>query len=156
MKKYEWKIDGFAKGIDANVAARELKRIEKEYGCLTPEIILEASKPAKALFHSLFIWDDAQAARLYRLTQARKILNNIQIIIISDGESRVIPVYEVIQSQDSRVYKHIQSFTPEDVEQVKARTIMELNILKKKLSVYKEFYEVVNVLEQTTKMIENI
>ena len=77
--KYEWRIGSFAKDIDPDLAVAELERIENVYGALTPENILEASKTEGAYLHKLFTWDDQKAANLYRLQQARQILNNIEI-----------------------------------------------------------------------------
>lgn len=135
---YAWKLAGLAKGIDINDAVQELERIESLYGSLTPEIVLDASRPKNALFHTLFEWNDDVAAEHYRLQQARTILNNIEIKVISHGQVRQVGVYEVVKQPVGQQYKNIQSFTPDDIDFIKARTKRELTILKDKLSFYKE------------------
>lgn len=135
---YAWKLAGLAKGIDINDAVQELERIESLYGSLTPEIVLDASRPKNALFHTLFEWNDDIAAEHYRLQQARTILNNIEIKVISHGQVRQVGVYEVVKQPAGQQYKNIQSFTPDDIDFIKARTKKELTILKDKLSFYKE------------------
>jgi len=135
---YAWKLAGLAKGIDINDAVQELERIESLYGSLTPEIVLDASRPNNALFHTLFEWNDDVAAEHYRLQQARTILNNIEIKVISHGQVRQVGVYEVVKQPVGQQYKNIQSFTPDDIDFIKARTKRELTILKDKLSFYKE------------------
>lgn len=137
--KYEWKIDSFAKDVDPDLAVKELERIENVYGALTPENILEGSKNEEAYLHKLFNWDDQKAANLYRLQQARQILNNIEITIVSDGEPRQMPLYETIVKDNTRVYKSIQEFTGPDAEQVRQQTIREINALKNKLSFFSQF-----------------
>lgn len=149
VKNYAWKIPSFAKNIDIELAIEEIERIESLYGSLTPQNILDASRPKNALFHTLFQWDDNVAAEQYRLHQARVILNNIEVTVVSDGQPKQISVYEVIkQPSSSQVYKNINSMTVSDIDFIKQKTIKELNILKDKLSVYKEFSKVTSSLNQ--------
>lgn len=149
VKNYAWKIPSFAKNIDIDLAMQEMERIESLYGSLTPQNILDASRPQNALFHTLFQWDDTVAAEHYRLQQARVILNNIEVTVISDGQPKQISVYEVIkQPSVNPVYKSINSMTVSDIDFIKMRTLKELNILKDKLSVYKEFSKVTSSLNQ--------
>ncbi len=149
VKNYAWKIPSFAKNIDIDLAIQEMERIESLYGSLTPQNILDASRPQNALFHTLFQWDDTLAAEHYRLQQARTILNNIEVSVISDGQAKQISVYEVIkQPSTTPVYKSINSMTIDDIDFIKMRTLKELNILKDKLSVYKEFSKVTSTLNQ--------
>lgn len=146
--KYSWIRSGFAKGIEPDEAIRELERIEANYGALTPENILDASKSEDALFHSLFTWDDNQAAHNYRLQEARVILNNIEIKVVSDGSEKRIPVFEVIKNADGRAYKHIESFTKEDILQVKSESVKAFNYWKNKLSIYKEFDQAIIKIDE--------
>jgi hypothetical protein len=148
-KNYAWKIPGFAKNIDIDLAIQEMERIETLYGSLTPQNILDASRPKNALFHTLFQWDDTVAAEHYRLQQARTILNNIEITVVSDGQPKQISVYEVIKQPSTiGAYKSINSMTIDDIDFIRMRTLKELNILKDKLSVYKEFNKVSSSLNQ--------
>lgn len=149
VKNYAWKIPSFAKNIDIDLAMEEMERIESLYGSLTPQNILDASRPKKALFHKLFQWDDTLAAENYRLQQARTILNNIEVTVVSDGSLKQINVYEVVkQPSSNQIYKSINSMTVSDIDFIKERTLKELNILKDKLSVYKEFSKVTSSLHQ--------
>lgn len=142
-KKYNWIQKGFAKGIDPDLAILELERIENVFGSLTAENILKASEPEEALFHSLFTWNDSEAANQYRLSQARTIINNIEVRILSNGEEKHIPVFEIVTREEGRVYKHISDFTKEDIESLKSNAVKSLNFWKNKLSNYKQFDVVV-------------
>ena len=149
VKNYAWKIPSFAKNIDIDLAIEEMERIESLYGSLTPQNILDASRPKNALFHTLFQWDDTVAAEQYRLQQARTILNNIEVTVVSDGQPKQIAVYEVIkQPNTTQIYKSINSMDIDDIDFIKIRTLKELNILKDKLSIYKEFSKVTSSLNQ--------
>ena len=148
-KNYAWKIPSFAKNIDIDLAMEEMERIESLYGSLTPQNILDASRPKNALFHTLFQWDDTLAAEHYRLQQARTILNNIEVTVVSDGSPKQINVYEVVKQQSNgQIYKSINSMTLDDIDFIKQRTLKELTILKDKLSMYKEFSKVTSSLHQ--------
>lgn len=139
MSKYDWKLKSFAKGLDADIAVNEFERIENVYGALTPENILKDAISETSVFHALFEWDDSRAAISYRLQQARTILNNITVKVVSDGQSRNIPVYEVINLGEARCYRNVEQMSPADVEQVRKATINDLNRVNDKLSFYKNF-----------------
>lgn len=155
MSRYTWNLESFAKGIDPNKAAKEFERIENVYGAIKPETILKASTPKGSLFHNLFEWDDTEAATKYRLQQARQIINNIQVSIISDGESRLIAAYEVVKADNSRTYKCVTSLSSDEITQVKNRTIRDLNALRQKLQVYKNFDAAIPHLDAALESIKN-
>lgn len=139
MNKYQWKIKSFSRGIDPNKAIDELERIEQVYGALTPENIIKESKYNNSILYDLFEWDNEKAANNYRLQQARILLNNVQVTIVSNGEERNIDVYEVVRGEEGNIYKSVTTFNADDIIQIKARVVRELNCLKHKLSFYKEF-----------------
>lgn len=153
-KIYNWQLEGFAKGIDPQKAAREFARIERIYGSLTAENILEAAKPEDSLFHKLFTWDDTIAARNYRLSEARRIINNIQVTTIYHGRPIMVSAYEVISRKDEdRRYIRIDQMQPDDIDQVKQSVITQLRALKIKLAVFKRFDDVLFQIEKTTEML---
>lgn len=153
MNKYSWRIKSLAKGIDPDLAIAEIERIESVYGGLTPENVLEASRDESALLHPLFQWDDNVAATQYRLQQARTIINNVEIKVISDGEERSIPVYEVVNIGEGRVYKSIQNMDKDDVEYVKQSVKREINHLKNKLSTYNSFEATIKHLDSALETL---
>jgi len=151
MNKYEWKLKSLAKGIDPDLAIKEIERIENVFGGLTPENILSASKEEDALFHCLFQWDDEVAAENYRLQQARSIINNIEVKVISDGEPRNIPVYEIVNIGEGRVYKAVTDMSSNEIEFVRSSVKREISYLKNKLSNYNEFAKSVKHLDDALK-----
>lgn len=139
MNKYAWKIKSLAKDISADKAAKELERIKKVYGVITPEVIVRESKNKDSVLHNYFEWDNDKAAENYRIQQARNLINNITVTVIHHGEPKEIGAYEVVNVGDSRTYKNIESLTKDDIEQIKKRAIEDLRYLKKKLSIYDDF-----------------
>jgi hypothetical protein len=53
ITSYEWKLPGLSKGLPAEDAAKEFKRIEQVFGALTPENIVKAAEPQDSLLHKL-------------------------------------------------------------------------------------------------------
>jgi len=148
---YNWKMKGLAKGVDPSIAAEELQRLQNVYGIITPEIIVNESKDPKSVLHPIFEWDNKKAAFNYRIQQARILLNNIRMIIVTDGESKEISVYEVTSYKDG--YKSVDSLTSDDIEFVKKGIQRELNYLKGKLILYKEFDKVLYHINKAIEVI---
>jgi hypothetical protein len=66
---------------------RELERINQENGGLaTPEQVVEAARDEDNPLHSWFTWDDSEAAKKWRIHQARNLLR-LQVEIV--GETNV-------------------------------------------------------------------
>lgn len=81
---------GFKKGsqitLDPNAAARELKRIKRLEGQITPPLVVKHSRNRGAAFYSYFIWDNAICGDRYREMQAGHLLRCI--IVIEEREGR--------------------------------------------------------------------
>lgn len=155
-KQYQFKIKSLAKNIDVEKAVVEITRIQDKYGTITPENLVEAARSKKSILHAAFEWDDNKAAEHYRLQQARNFINNIEVIIVSDGEERNIPVYEIVTVEDTgRQYKHIDTLTYDEIEQVKQTTLSVLKQLTEKLKIYKEFEKVQSHLEEAITILQN-
>ena len=86
MNKYTWRIDFYHK-IDANDVGKELEKIEQTTG-ITNQNVLKYAKDETTTLNKMFEWDDSVAGEKYRLEQARKIINNIQVEYIKDDKKR--------------------------------------------------------------------
>lgn len=136
MEGYKWKLNGFAKGVDVNLVVDELSKLQNLHGAITPDLVVKAARPKKSILHNLFEWDENKAAYNWRLQQARMLMNNIQVVIISDGQPREISVYEVTSRSEG--YKSIDTFTSDDIQYVRETTVRQLNTMREKLKTYKE------------------
>lgn len=78
----------------------ELKRIAKDApeGKLTAQMVVDAAKNEKSPLHGYFEWDDTEAARKWRLHQARNLIRV------------VVQPYEALDSQPIHVW---QSLVPD-------------------------------------------
>lgn len=81
--------NGFSKKRTA-IVARELTRIEKEKGCIKPEIVVQEAQSKTSALHNFFEWDDSAAAAQHRLWQARKLIQSVSVVIV--GETDATPI----------------------------------------------------------------
>jgi len=151
MEVYSWKIEGLAKRVDPLIAAQELQRIQNTYGSITPEVLVDEAKNEDSPLHPMFEWDDSRAAENYRLQQARTLLNNIRVTIITDGEPKNISVYEVTSTNEG--YKAIGTFTPDDIDFIRTGIERDLFYLRNKLSLYKRFDRVLGYVNQAIEAL---
>ena len=151
MEGYKWKLAGLGNGVDVALVVEELTRLQKINRILTPEVVVRAAEDNNSILHKLFEWDDNKAAYNWRLQQARTILNNIEVTIITDGEPREIAVFEVTTRSEG--YKSVDTFTNEDVDFVRASILRQLNTMKSKLKTYKEFDKVLFYIDKAIEVV---
>lgn len=151
MEGYKWKLAGLGKGVDVALVVEELTRLQEVNRILTPEVVVRAAEDNNSILHKLFEWDDNKAAYNWRLQQARTILNNIEVTIITDGEPREIAVFEVTTRSEG--YKSVDTFTNEDVDFVRASILRQLNTMKSKLKTYKEFDKVLFYIDKAIEVV---
>ena len=151
MEGYKWKLEGLGKGVDVALVVEELTRLQKVNRILTPEVVVRAAEDNNSILHKLFEWDDNKAAYNWRLQQARTILNNIEVTIITDGEPRERAVFEVTTRSEG--YKSVDTFTNEDVDFVRASILRQLNTMKSKLKTYKEFDKVLFYIDKAIEVV---
>jgi hypothetical protein len=72
-------------------AVAEIKAIESRAGRLTPEQVIEAAEPEGSALHACFDWDDTEAARKWRMEQAREIIRSVRIeVVIEERTLRTV------------------------------------------------------------------
>lgn len=102
-KTYSFRPGYHARGLDATEVALELERLgSASGGDLTPEAVVAAASHPSSPLHAGFVWDDTEAARLYRLNEARRMLRAIEVRYL---DRTPIPVYVHVprpaQSEDA-------------------------------------------------------
>lgn len=74
---YRW-IDGYPAKVAAEIAGKALKNLrEQNGGKITPQQIVDDSRPDTAPLHTAFEWNDEEAAEAYRRQQAKSIVRAI-------------------------------------------------------------------------------
>jgi hypothetical protein len=75
----------------SNKVVQALEKLETKDGKLDPETVVAAAENVKSPLHHLFTWDDSEAARQWRLEQARSIIRLVRIEVkIQDRNIRTI------------------------------------------------------------------
>lgn len=68
----------------------ELGKISKGHGGLTANLVVEAAKKRTSPLHSFFEWSDTEAAKQYRLEQARHLIRCV--VVKYDAPENAVPV----------------------------------------------------------------
>jgi hypothetical protein len=85
MAEYRWRTGNIR--VAAEVAAAEIRRIQRWLGAITPEALVAAAREEDNPLHAAFEWDDSAAAERYRDVQARHMLRHLVVVYRKpDGE----------------------------------------------------------------------
>ena len=75
---YDWRTIDYE--IPAQQVGEHMEELDKIHGEITPQIMVDDARPAEALMHPLYDWDDFRAAEKYRCYQAKKIRSNLIVV----------------------------------------------------------------------------
>ena len=138
--------------VRAEVVGAVFEELEEEFGDVTAENFLDVSRPEESPTHRMFEWDDDRAAENYRLHQARTIINDLRIEVVTEDKSLKIPAYvNVVRKTDgtARYQNAPKAFeTAETREIVLERAKRELEIFSVKYERYVEFAGVIAAIRE--------
>ncbi len=145
---FAWKPGARVK-LKAQDAGEHLEHLRGQYGALTAELVLEDASDPTSPLHQHFTWDNTEAARLWRLTEARHLLNCI-VLLRGDEHKEPIRAFVVISHGEGDAY---QSLTlamgdPEMRQDVLTRAWRELQAFTEKYREYEELAAVFAAIEQ--------
>lgn len=138
---YKWKAGSRIK-IDPQVAGAVCDELEKK-GKLTPSELVEVSRDEAAPLHKAFEWNDEEAARRYRETQAGYIIRSLEIVLVDKGEP-VRAFFPITINSTSKGYTSIETIISDyDAKQALLESALaELSSFKRK---YKRLSELDSV-----------
>ena len=127
---------------DARLA--ELKAIAAENGgILIPEKVVEFAERKTSALHDAFEWDDTEAARKYRIEQARAIIR-VSVEIIDTGAGKEsMSAWVSLRSErfeNAPGYRHVPTLmrTKEGRDSILATALWELQAFETKYAKLKE------------------
>lgn len=88
---HHWKPNSRIKA-DPTRAYQAMRALYARHGAIKPEHVLEAAGSADSVLHDEFEWDDGEAAREYRLQQARHLLRSAVVVYRRPDRSLTQPV----------------------------------------------------------------
>jgi len=127
---------------------------EANNGILRPENVVEFAKNPKTALHSRFEWNDTEAAKQYRLWQARQVIKVVVNILPNESETE----YQVFVSLKEDRYNGGGYRALVDVmsdEQKRKQLLTQAhNDFKLWQMKYQQLRELVPVFERMAKVIE--
>ena len=152
-ERYEWR--GMQYPVDPQVAGRYFKSLEKQYGSVTPENLLESSKPEDSVMHKCFQWDDAIAAEKYRKYQASSMIANLVKVVIKQNENSGLCEETKMRAVVS-VSTGIEKGEFVSIERAMTDSEMRETVLKyalRELSIFQEKYKYLSELKEIEDVV---
>lgn len=139
----------------------ELAKIEeKNNGKLTAiSVVEEASNPRSPL-HDWFDWRDNEAARKWRMHQARILIGTIRVVSTYEGTKKDFRKYVniTIAEDKGRAYIQVKNAVknPDTNAQILRRALNEITYWERTYSEYKELEEIFTGITKTKKKLRKI
>jgi hypothetical protein len=147
--RYAW-TGGTTYRVGAQVVGERLERLAQN-GPVTPHLVVEDATPEDSPLHPIFEWDDAVAAKSYRVDQARQLIRSVAVVYETPkSEETKVRAFVSVSPESGRGYvSTTQVMSNSELrQQVFDSIVNELKRLKDKMRGFKEFSEVVNAIEQ--------
>lgn len=151
----QWKQGSKFTG-SAESAYNELEKIRKREGNITPRSVVEQAKKRNSALHRHFEWDDAKAADLHRLEQARKVLRSIEIIHI-EAPNAPAKAYSIVtaptagkEEKPKRVYTSTKEALQDPIQrdEILAQAIREAISYRRKYAALQELSKVFSAMDE--------
>lgn len=150
---YSWKT--FSYPISANEAGKEIEAIEKQYGKVTSELVIQRAEDVNNPLHSCFEWDDAVAGKKYRLHQATVLILNLSYEEEKKETPQPVRAYYNV-SDGSKKGSFINAKTafsnPDTRDIVLKRAFREFQAFRDK---YNELAEFVDIFKKFDDLVAN-
>lgn len=145
---YKFKSGSYIKA-DPQIAGAMLERLEAENN-LTAKALVDANRDESAPLHNEFEWDDSIAAEAYRETQARHIINCIEIV--REEAEPVRAFFNITRGEP--VYHHINAILQEkdSRDALLKAALAELICFKKKYKNLVELAKVFSAIDETEQL----
>lgn len=103
QKIYSWGDFGYKQ--DPQKVGEYIDKLTKKHNGITASILLSYAEDPKSPVHSLFTWDDTEAARRFRENEARHIIRSIKVTI---KEYPVEKKNVTVMLKDQRAFPNIR------------------------------------------------
>jgi hypothetical protein len=110
-------------------------------GAVTAQDVVDVARSSNSPLHRYFEWDNAKAANMYRVEQARNMLRSIKVKYVERGEERVTRAFQIAAPANERdgTLREYKAFSVLHGDRAVAVHMMR-NALKE-LSHWRERYE---------------
>lgn len=146
---YEYTV-GARYGIDPQTAGEALAAIASQRGGhLDPAEVVQAARTPRHALHPVFEWDDARAAELHRVEQARHLIQRIAVRL--EPEQEPVRAWVNIRTETESDYRGIVDVLS-DAEmqaQLLRRALAEAQAWQRRYRHLEQLAEIFAALEQT-------
>ena len=126
---------------EAQIVGETLNNLRDRKGELTTERIVETARNETSPLHKYFEWSDNTASELYRLQQARHIINHVvEIVVVGTEQVKQRSFFSIETSNRKTAYVTIkQAIETESYrKQLLGRAIVQLENLTITLRMFKD------------------
>lgn len=151
---YSYKTYSYS--VPAQTVGKCFEKIEKKYGKVTNDLVLDDAKREDSPLHPLFEWDDTVAAHKYRLSQATQLILNLHVETEVDTTVREVRAYFNTSENDRKgTFINVNSAfeNPDTRELVLKRALRELEIFRQKYESLKELAEIFAKIDELKKVV---
>jgi hypothetical protein len=134
----------------AQVLDTEFKRIRKEKGLLTPELVYSESNNPASPFYKFFLHDTVRIRRVYGIARAHELIQQVRIVLISENTVSQ-PVRGWVHKTGTREYVP----TPEALSDEKMRADL-LDRALNELEAFQSRYQVLSELAAVFTAISSV
>ena len=103
--KYKAKKGTRINDKDAQVIGKHFESLGKE---IKTEKIVESATSLKSPIHKYFEWDDTEAGRLFRLQQARNLMESLVVDVRVEGQKVEQRAYFSVKTPNSKAYVSVK------------------------------------------------
>jgi len=95
------------RGVSADVVSAELAKLCSSDGIRAADVVAAAQSPDSPL-HPCFTWDDSEAAKQWRLEEARALIRNVRVVR-DDTPDRMVYVHVPSPTGRTGSYKPVEA-----------------------------------------------
>lgn len=117
------------------IADRLARIAERNNGTLTPDAVVADARDKSSPLHTHFEWDDSEAAKQWRLEQARSLIRSVRVDV--QTESRVISTVRYVRSPEATGRQ--QGYA--DVTKLRTRDDLAREALRRELASVKALFD---------------
>lgn len=161
VKVYSW-VPGARLGrhLDVTSVGSELDRLISEHGQKLPaeKVVESAANPTSPL-HGAFTWDDTEAARLQRISEAQHLLRSVQVTITTPEHKEHTMRLTVTRDRPNQPGKFYYSTTDyalsnEELRaEVLAQALRDLAAFRRKYAELSELTQVFAVIDRIRRKV---
>lgn len=141
------------KGLTAQRVGEELERIRSTHGALTPNLVVQRASSPDSPLHEAFEWEDEEAAREYRLSQARYLIRHVVVKRINSKPVEAVRAFVQVEVAGERRYEPTQDALSDPFlrAQVLHRARSEMNSFIHK---YSHLEELAGIITEALRKVE--